>query len=295
MNTTQPTPPQGYRLIDQSKDGLTQKGDLFLSALYGEWREVNTCGVGFVEYYHYARPLPARRVYLAGPMRGIKDFNFPAFHAAAVELRAKGYEVFNPAEHDEENHGKGFNLSATGDLKDIAHTPFDLRETLEKDLSWIAQNATAIALLPGWEKSKGARAESALAYALGLETILVGTHKLNATIGCVVGETRITDPATGGQKGQKLERFDLIPTQPLEELARLYGKGALKYTDDNWRKGYSWKLSFGALMRHAWAFWRGESVDKETGCHHLASVAWHCFTLQYFEKHHPAKDDRRDK
>ena len=38
------------------------------------------------------------RVYIAGPMSGIENSNFPAFHAAAAELRALGHEVVNPAE-----------------------------------------------------------------------------------------------------------------------------------------------------------------------------------------------------
>lgn len=107
-------------------------------------------------------------------------------------------------------------------------------------------------------------------------------------------ETRVVNASTGGAKGQKLERFDLIPAEPLTELAKLYGVGAQKYDDDNWRKGYSWKLSFGAMMRHAWLFWFGFSRDKGTKCHHLASVAWHAFTLMWFELHRPQFDDRPD-
>ena len=48
---------------------------------------------------------------------------------------------------------------------------FNLREALADDCEYICRNATAIALLPGWENSKGARAEHALAVALGLECI----------------------------------------------------------------------------------------------------------------------------
>ncbi len=102
----------------------------------------------------------------------------------------------------------------------------------------------------------------------------------------------VTDPLTGGKKGTKLERFDLIPVEPLEELARLYGWGALKYSEYNWQKGYDWKYSFAAMMRHAWAFWRGEDKDPESGLCHLAHVAWHCFTMMWFTKHYSQGDHR---
>lgn len=45
------------------------------------------------------------KVYVAGPMRGIPEFNFPAFNLAAKNLRADGHVVFNPAERDNERHG----------------------------------------------------------------------------------------------------------------------------------------------------------------------------------------------
>lgn len=102
----------------------------------------------------------------------------------------------------------------------------------------------------------------------------------------------MVDPDTGGQKGVKLERYDLIPAEPLRLLAEHFGKGALKYDENNWRKGYKWSWSFGAMMRHAWAFWRGEDIDKETGTPHIIAVAWHAFALAEFMRTHPDKDDR---
>lgn len=109
----------------------------------------------------------------------------------------------------------------------------------------------------------------------------------------VTGEVRIVDPKTGGQKGQKPERFDLIPFDALEEVARVYGEGAKKYEDDNWLKGYRWRLSLGALLRHVARFMCGEDRDRETGCLHLAHAAWHCLTLITFMQRGLGTDDRR--
>lgn len=110
-------------------------------------------------------------------------------------------------------------------------------------------------------------------------------------------ETRIIDPTTGGEKGQKLERFDLIPAEAARHLALTYGAGGLKYDDDNWRKGYSWRLSVGAMERHQNAWKRGESYDPELSeiagepVHHLAAAAWHQFTLMTFEFEGLGTDD----
>lgn len=115
------------------------------------------------------------RVYLAGPMRGIPEFNFPAFFAAAALLRAAGHTVFNPAERDNERHGTDVSAgNLTGDEHvAAAQHGFSLREALADDLAFICLEADAIALLPGWERSKGVAAERATAIALGLEEIVL--------------------------------------------------------------------------------------------------------------------------
>ncbi len=111
------------------------------------------------------------KVYIAGPMRGIPEFNFPAFFAAEAKLQAQGHECFNPARRDNEVHGTDISKgNETGD-EDIAAAEhgFDLREALGADLAWICAEADAIFMLPGWKNSKGATAEQATAVALGLE------------------------------------------------------------------------------------------------------------------------------
>jgi hypothetical protein len=114
-------------------------------------------------------------VYLAGPMRGYVNFNFPAFDYAAAKLRAMGFYVFSPAERDRDEHGSGLEDNAEGcEDKAAKEHGFSLRDALHDDTTWICQSAHAIALLPGWEKSSGAQAELALAKALGLTVITLG-------------------------------------------------------------------------------------------------------------------------
>lgn len=109
------------------------------------------------------------KIYLAGPMRGIPEFNFPAVHSAAAVLRGQGHEVFSPAEKDNERHGtdisKG-NIAGDEGLAAKVHG-FNLREALAIDLEYICLHADGIALLPGWRNSKGATAEHAASVALG--------------------------------------------------------------------------------------------------------------------------------
>ncbi len=115
------------------------------------------------------------KVYLAGPMRGIPEFNHPAFKKAAAHLRREGYEVFSPAEQDFEIL-EDFKTNKAGDEVKLAvklqMTPLQLRrKVFEADFNWICREADAIAMLPGWEQSSGAQAEWACARALGLKII----------------------------------------------------------------------------------------------------------------------------
>lgn len=115
-----------------------------------------------------------KRIYLAGPMLGIPEFNFPAFRTAAYTLRKQGHIIFSPAEKDIERHGVDISKgNMNGDEKlAVEQHGFSLRVALAEDLDWICRHATAIALLPGWEKSAGARAEHATAAAIpGIEFI----------------------------------------------------------------------------------------------------------------------------
>lgn len=98
------------------------------------------------------------RVYLAGPMRGIEQFNFPAFHEAAAQLRALGHEVVSPAEHDLE---LGFDPALN------SLDGFDMEAAMRWDVAQVL-TADVVCLLGGWESSEGVAVELAVARAIGV-------------------------------------------------------------------------------------------------------------------------------
>jgi hypothetical protein len=101
------------------------------------------------------------RLYIAGPMSWLPQFNFPVFDAAAAAFRNEGYEVVSPAELDEPETREAALASATGDP---AHVPGKTwGDLLARDVKIVADEVDGVVLLPGWEDSKGARLESWLA------------------------------------------------------------------------------------------------------------------------------------
>jgi hypothetical protein len=102
-----------------------------------------------------------RSVYVAGPMRGYPEFNFPAFDAASAELRAQGWQVFSPAEHD---RSTGFDPSNT------EMVGFDVTAAFRWDIETLL-HVDAVYFLRGWEASQGANTEHTVAVSLDLQRI----------------------------------------------------------------------------------------------------------------------------
>lgn len=90
------------------------------------------------------------KVYIAGPMTGYPELNYPLFHSTAERLRAMGFEVVSPAE-----------------LNPLTET---YRNAMKKDICALIE-CDHILLLDGWEKSKGASLERHIAEVLGIEQI----------------------------------------------------------------------------------------------------------------------------
>lgn len=91
------------------------------------------------------------KVYLSGPMTGLPDFNYPAFHAAAKKLRDAGVVVENPAENQPPECGTWAGY---------------MRNALVQML-----RCEAVVMLPGWESSRGASVEWRLAVELGMTVV----------------------------------------------------------------------------------------------------------------------------
>lgn len=89
------------------------------------------------------------KLYIAGPMTGLPEFNYPAFNAVAKRLRELGHEVLNPAENPHPPCGTwaGYMRMALVQLV----------------------QCECIVLLPGWAESRGALLERAIAQALGID------------------------------------------------------------------------------------------------------------------------------
>lgn len=81
-------------------------------------------------------------------------------------------------------------------------------------------------------------------------------------------------------------RWDLLPLAEIEDIVRVYTEGAKKYADNSWQDipdGFN--RYFAATMRHLVAYAKGERFDSDTGCMHLAQVAWNAIALLYYDKH----------
>jgi hypothetical protein len=387
-----------------------------------------------------------KKFYIAGPMTGIPQFNFPAFDVAAASLRSYGYLVVSPVELDEPSARAAALSNETGDPEQYnADTGETWGDLLARDVKMIADEVSGVVALEGWEDSKGARLEVFVARTCGkpvysyeewlndptpgaplTEEFLIPDWEINDVMhenvfggdkfeqpkletrrvtfpvcspetvsklkkaeeklkaesalsdamrkavqgafektngkgrqigwvnSCEIeagseramggdrtirevdspfpdarmyeavkkpsalspkeledmeqkiadkveeqgakgfvnhGEVRVTSE-TGGQKGRKPQRMDLLPPEALLALSEVYGMGAEKYDDHNYLKGYDWSLSFGALLRHVMAAEKGEWLDDESGLPHVMHAAWHCFALFLFEKHGIGTDDR---
>lgn len=88
------------------------------------------------------------------------------------------------------------------------------------------------------------------------------------------------------------DRFDLIPFDLMAGEQRVWEFGAAKYSPNQWRKGMPLTQPFNALLRHLFAYMRGENNDPESGLSHLDHAACCLRMMQNTAMYHPHLDDR---
>lgn len=130
----------------------------------GDFFECVVCGTCYThdyvnEYLLKPQPFKPMKIYLAGPMRGYEEFNFPAFHREAARLRGAGHTVFSPAERDLED---GFDPKNSVAKSIDYYMAIDLPEVCKAD---------AVVVLPGWEESQGCTIEVAVGRACKKEIL----------------------------------------------------------------------------------------------------------------------------
>lgn len=217
-----------------------------------------------------------RSIYIAGPMTGYPEFNFPAFDAARDYLE-RDWNVISPADMDRE---LGFD-PAWDDV-----TAEFLRDAMRRDIDAV-MHVDALYALAGWEQSKGASAEVALAKWRGIpvhyEEVPSGTPALVSPVG--------SDPK--GAIGATKAPMWLLPPVALRAISWVHGLGNAKYGPWNWRKTRVCASTYiSAIHRHLAAWHEREDNDEESGQSHLAHIGA-CVNILLDAMHHNKLDDDR--
>lgn len=118
----------------------------------------------------------AQRLYIAGPMTGLPDFNYPAFFEAEEAIRALGHTPLNPGRNDGKTLEEAIEFS--GSAEHPAHSwEYYLRRDIPKVVS-----ADALVMLPGWQKSRGANLEVHIATSLSMPLYILRNGQLEPRI-----------------------------------------------------------------------------------------------------------------
>ena len=93
---------------------------------------------------------------------------------------------------------------------------------------------------------------------------------------------------TEARKNDRLDdklRWELLPLEDVEDIVRVYTAGAKKYGPDQWQNLPDGIRRYkAALLRHLVEFDKGNEIDEETGCRHLAAVAWNAIAMLHISK-----------
>lgn len=101
-----------------------------------------------------------------------------------------------------------------------------------------------------------------------------------------------TNKELGARFNEGKLRFSLVDFDALEDLVRVLEYGSQKYDDHNWKKGLKSTEICESLLRHIFAFLRGEDKDNESGESHIGHIMANAMFLSYMMKFRPDLDTR---
>lgn len=222
------------------------------------------------------------RVYIAGPMRGLPFYNFPAFDKARDELNQMGFDAVSPADLDRKLYGfEALNLPKDYDWKSNP-LPVTADEVLRTDMN-VVKTCYAVLLLPGWESSTGAQKEVDTARASGIpiyeHTMSVRSDWSQITplidkLWPIPDKVMAKDSKPTNPKD--MIGSDKLPLHLWPTTATALGclgllDGALKYGRANFRAvGVRTTIYVDACLRHLYKFFEGEDIDPDSGLPHLS-------------------------
>jgi hypothetical protein len=88
-------------------------------------------------------------------------------------------------------------------------------------------------------------------------------------------------------------QWSLVDFDALEDMVKVLEFGAKKYSEDNWKKGLKTNEIAESMMRHLFAYLRGEDIDPESGLPHTGHIMCNAMFLSYMQKFAPKFDSRR--
>lgn len=105
-------------------------------------------------------------------------------------------------------------------------------------------------------------------------------------------KTIVSDKSAGAKfDGGKIGVW-MLPVDPLLDIAKVLDFGAQKYAAYNWTNGIKYSRIYASLLRHLWAWWKGEEIDLESGLSHLSHAGCNILFLLQFAKTRRSFDDR---
>ncbi len=120
--------------------------------------------------------------------------------------------------------------------------------------------------------------------------------KTKPRMGDLVTPLHSVKPAGWADAGVKKDDgklpFHLLPHDALTEVVKVLQFGENKYSARNWELGMHWSRPYAALMRHMFAWWRGQARDPETNLSHLAHAICCALFLLAFWLRNVGTDDR---